>query len=71
MVDESDIKSVLNGPQAKRFDVDGEGSVTLISVDKKEGYQLMGLSFLAPRIYSLLVNMGWGRIVDKDNIARL
>lgn len=47
MVDESGVKSVLNGSPAKNFDVDGKGSVTLVRVDKKEGYQLVGLSFLA------------------------
>jgi hypothetical protein len=52
---------LLNDPPSDVFDVNGNGWVDLISIDPDEGYQAVGLSFLFPRAYSLLV-IGWHQI---------
>jgi hypothetical protein len=39
------------------------GWVDLVSVDAKEGYVGVGLSYLFPRVYSLLDALGW-HIID-------
>jgi hypothetical protein len=69
MVDKMDLESVFEGPPAEEYDVEGEGSVDLVSLDENEGTQTVGLSFLVPRIYDLL-EIGWEQIVDEDEVAR-
>lgn len=61
IVSKSGLKSVLDGPPAEEFDVNGAGFVTLVSLEKNEDDLLMGLSYFSPRIYARLG--GWdGRI---------
>lgn len=59
MVTKDHIESVLEGPPAEEFDTDGSGFLALVSLDEDEGYQLVGASYLVPRIYSLLESPGW------------
>jgi hypothetical protein len=54
-----DLETVLNGPPAEEFDVEGSGFVDLISYDAEEGSTSVGLSYLLPRVYALLENGGW------------
>lgn len=51
------------GPKPEKFDYAGIGWVDLVSVDAKEGYVGVGLSYLLPRVYSLLDALGW-HIID-------
>lgn len=65
MVTKDHLESVLEGPPAEEFDADGSGFLALVSLDEDEGYQLVGVSYLVPRIYSLLESLGWdGFAVD-------
>ena len=68
MVVQSDVDSVLDGPPAEEFDFDGDGVLTIVSLDENEGYQDVGLSYLVPRIYTLLEGVGWSNIVI-DGVA--
>ena len=68
MVVQSDVNSVLDGPQAEEFDFDGDGVLTVVSLDEDEGDQDVGLSYLVPRIYTLLEGAGWSNIVI-DGVA--
>ena len=43
-----------NGPPPEKLDSGGEAWVDLISVNADEAYQLVGLSYLFLRAYSLL-----------------
>lgn len=51
------------GPKPEKFDAAGMGWVDLVSIDEKEGYVGVGLSYLFPRVYSLLDALGW-HIID-------
>lgn len=42
--------------------------MTLVSLDEEEGDQLVGLSYLVPRIYALLGGPGW-EIAFEDDVA--
>ncbi|KAK7187972.1 hypothetical protein PSPO01_06174 [Paraphaeosphaeria sporulosa] len=66
MVDRHDLKSVLKGPSAEEFDAEGYGSVTLISLDKNEGHMSVGMSYLIPRVYTLLESCGWENFAVGD-----
>ncbi|KAF9734471.1 hypothetical protein PMIN01_07374 [Paraphaeosphaeria minitans] len=66
MVDKYDLKSVLTGPSAEEFDAEGDGSVTLISLDKNEGHMSVGMSYLVPRVYALLESCGWDNFAVGD-----
>jgi hypothetical protein len=68
MVVQSDVNSVLDGPAAEEFDFDGDGVLTIVSLDEDEGDQDVGLSYLVPRIYTLLEGAGWSNIVI-DGVA--
>lgn len=71
MVSKSELETVLDGPPAEEFDADGAGFITLISLEEKdddEDDQLVGLSYLVPRIYALLGGPGWENIVV-DGVA--
>ncbi|OSS43557.1 hypothetical protein B5807_11748 [Epicoccum nigrum] len=68
MVVQSDVDSVLDGPPAEEFDYDGDGVLTIVSLDEDEGDQDVGLSYLVPRIYTLLEGAGWSNIVI-DGVA--
>jgi len=63
MVDKFYLESVLNGPRPEENDVSGIGRVGLVSLNKREGEfkgkQVVGLSYLVPRIYILLNGPGW------------
>lgn len=48
----ADLESVLDGPPAEEFDIDGSGSMRLVSLDEEE-HQLVYLSYMVPRIYNL------------------
>jgi hypothetical protein len=70
MVDKYDLQSVVNGPRPSEFDTFGEAYVTLVSLDKSEGDMSVGLSYLVPRVYSLLEAPGWDDFaVDQDDVA--
>ncbi|PSN73377.1 hypothetical protein BS50DRAFT_568922 [Corynespora cassiicola Philippines] len=61
------VESVLEGPGPEKFDAFASGFVELLSQDEEEGYAMVGLSYLFPRVYSLMSAMGWYSIVkDKD-----
>ena len=67
MVSKSELETVLDGPPAEEFDADGAGSITLVSLEEEDD-QLVGLSYLVPRIYALLGGPGWENIVV-DGVA--
>ena len=54
-----ELDAIFAGPPPSRFDDNGEGFVTLISLDKKERDVSVGLSYLVPRVYVLLQECGW------------
>lgn len=58
MVSQDELDSILNGPPAEEFDAQGGGFLTLVSLDEEKGDQLVGLSYLVPRIYALLGGPG-------------
>lgn len=41
----------------------------LVSLDEEEGEQFVGLSYLVPRIYTLLEGPGWRNFAVKDEVA--
>jgi hypothetical protein len=53
------LETVLRGPPPEEFDADGSGFVDLVSVEPEEGDTAVGLSYLLPRVYSLLEAPGW------------
>ena len=54
MSDKSEMRSVLSGPSLKKPDADSEGSVVLVSLNKKNADQLVELSFIIPHICTML-----------------
>ena len=68
MVTQFQLELLLKGPPAEEFDASGAGFLTLVSLDEDEDSQLVGLSYLVPRIYALLEGPGWENIVE-DGIA--
>jgi hypothetical protein len=76
MVTKFQLESVLDGPPPEDFDDRGRGHVRLVSLNKREGKQdgeqLVGLSYLVPRIYILLGGIGWWNIATRrrTDIAR-
>jgi hypothetical protein len=68
MVTQFEIELMLKGPPADEFDASGAGFLTLVSLDEDEDYQMVGLSYLVPRIYTLLEGPGWENIVE-DGVA--
>ena len=69
MVVQDELESVLDGPPAEEFDADGEGFLTLVSLDEEEGEQLVGASYLVPRIYALLGGPGWENFAVEEDVA--
>ncbi|KAJ4989480.1 hypothetical protein SVAN01_05015 [Stagonosporopsis vannaccii] len=67
MVSNLDLKTVLNGPPAEEFDANGAGFIRLVSLEEEED-QLVGLSYVVPRIYALLGGPGWENIIV-DGVA--
>jgi hypothetical protein len=65
MVDEEEVKDVLAGPPAEEgeYGADEEGDLVLVSLDEDEGDEVVGISYLVPRVYTLLEG-GWDAIVD-------
>lgn len=56
------LEQVLrHGLPPEKFDAWALSCVDMISVDPKEGHQLVGLSYIFPRVYSLL-ELGWHQI---------
>jgi hypothetical protein len=68
MVSAEELDSILDGPPADEFDADGAGFLTLVSLDEDEGDQNVGLSYLVPRIYTLLEGPGWENFAT-DGVA--
>jgi hypothetical protein len=71
MVEKCHIEAVAEGPPAEEFDASGEGFVTLVSRDQEEDVTFVGLSYLVPRIYSLL-EIGWSTFAkdpDEGEVA--
>jgi hypothetical protein len=66
MVDKHDLNTVLRGPSAEKFDAEGSGYVTLVSLDKDEGHMSVGMSYLVPRVYALLESCGWDNFAVGD-----
>jgi len=59
-VDQMDLSRVLTkAPPATKFDARGRGFVDLISVDENEDEMSVGVSYLVPRVYTLLDGCGW------------
>jgi hypothetical protein len=63
------LSRVLKGPPPEDFDAKGRGFVELVSLDEKEGEQWVGLSYLVPRVYTLLEGPGWKNFAVKDEVA--
>lgn len=62
-VNQFQLNLILNkAPPAEEFDVYGKGFVTLISEDRREGFFNVGLSYLVPRVYTLLDGCGWDNV---------
>lgn len=59
MISQDELDSILEGPPAEQFDADVVGFLTLVPLYEKEGDQLVGLSYLVPRIYTLLEGPAW------------
>jgi hypothetical protein len=53
-----------HGPAPEKFDASAMTCVDMISIDSKQGSQLVGLSFVFPRAYSLM-KLGWHQIACK------
>ncbi|KAI8939244.1 hypothetical protein NX059_005070 [Plenodomus lindquistii] len=70
MAAQEELETVLEGPPAEEFDADGAGFVVLVSLDEEEDYQHVGLSYLVPRIYTLLEGPGWENFAC-DGVAAL
>lgn len=71
MVSKDCLRTVLEGPPAEEFDDLGSGFVRLVLLDEEEHEeesQLVGMSYMVPRIYSLLGGPGWENIVV-DGVA--
>lgn len=68
MVTQFQLELMLKGPPAEEFDASRSLLLTLVSLDEDEDSQLVGLSYLVPRIYTLLEGPGWENIVE-DGIA--
>ena len=68
MVSQLQLEIILKGPPAEEFDASGAGFLTLVSLDEDEDTQMVGLSYLVPRIYTLLGGPGWENIVV-DGVA--
>ena len=70
MVNKLFLQSVLDGPPPEEFDVHGRGFVCLVSLNKREGdfkgRQVVGLSYLVPRIYILLNGPGWENFATRE-----
>lgn len=64
MVTQFELELMLNGPPAEEFDASGVGFLTLVSLDEDEDFQIVGLPYLVPRIYTLLEGPGWQNIVE-------
>jgi hypothetical protein len=71
---------VLNGPPPDKFDAHGKGFLGFVSINKREGghvksetgregWQLVGASYLVPRAYVILQGIGWWNICEKDVFA--
>lgn len=58
MVTQSQLELMLKGPPAEEFGTSGAGFLTLVSLDEDEDSQLVGLSYLVSRIYTLLEGSG-------------
>lgn len=43
----------------EEFDAYGRGYVELVSADENEGEMYVGVSYLVPRVYTLLDGCGW------------
>lgn len=59
------VEEVLKSPAPNRFDALGQGYVALIAAetdDGDEGHTGAGLSFLVPRVFSVL-EIGWHAVV--------
>lgn len=67
MVSKADLQSVLNRPPAEECEPDGSGSVRLVSIEEDEG-QLVGLSYMVPRIDTLWRGPGWDNFAT-DGVA--
>jgi hypothetical protein len=68
MVSQLQLEFILKGPPAEDFDASGAGFLTLVSLDEDQDYQMVGLSYLVPRIYTLLEWCNWDAIAV-DGVA--
>ena len=62
-------KTIMNhvrehGPAPEKFDASAITCVNMISVEPRQRYQLVGLSFIIPRAYSLM-ELGWHQITGE------
>ena len=64
MVGQEHVDSVLRGPPAGEFDAEGRGYVALVSAVDEDDMTYAGLSYLAPRIFSLMGGPGWEMIAE-------
>jgi hypothetical protein len=49
-------------PSPSEFDAYGRGFVDLISANESEGEMFVGVSYLVPRVYTLLDGCGWDNV---------
>jgi hypothetical protein len=61
-VAQAHVASVLKGPKATVFDASGMGWVRLIPEHEDNTYTGVGVSYLVPRVFTLL-QIGWENIV--------
>jgi hypothetical protein len=60
---------LTKAPPAEEFDAYGIGFVTLVSKHENEGRFNVGLSYLVPRVYTLLDACGWDNVAPADGVA--
>ena len=56
--------TLKHAPEPEKFDASAITCVNMISVEPSERYQLVGLSYLIPRAYSLM-EIGWHQITGQ------
>jgi hypothetical protein len=67
-VTQDHVDSVLEGPGPESYD-SNEGFVELVALDPEDGTQAVGISFLFPRVYSLIDGLGFSHIcIGEDDV---
>jgi hypothetical protein len=70
MVGKEEVEDVLAGPPAEEeYGADKEGDLVLVSREEDKGEEVLGVSYLVLRIYTLLEG-GWGAVVNEGVMPR-